>query len=294
MQIDTKIVSLNLRPAQNASHSTAHSSLDIGACSHAGSVRENNEDSFLVAPDMNLFILSDGMGGLSCGEIASRLTVDAIVEFCRAGATSPSEGYTAPLAAASVRLAEAVQWANQVVFNTAFDNALRRGMGATVVAIQCLDQGLSIAHVGDSRAYRLRNSDLQQLTEDHSFIAEQVRMGSMGEAAAGASHLRNMLTRAVGVEPRVDVSVGEDLLLDGDTLLLCSDGLTRELSDVEIAEILGDSANCQSAAECLVHSADERGGHDNITAIVVRRPTRTRGIFSGLGWMRRWLGASRQ
>jgi PPM family protein phosphatase len=294
MQIDTKIVSLNLRPAQNLSRSTTHSSLDIGACSHPGSVRENNEDAFLIAPDMNLFILSDGMGGLSCGEIASRLTVDAIVEYCRSTAFSQSEGFAQPLAAASVRLAEAVQWANQVVFNTAFDNALRRGMGATVVAIQCLEQGLSIAHVGDSRAYRLRNNDLQQLTEDHSFIAEQVRMGSIGEAEAGASHLRHMLTRAVGVEPHVDVTVGEDILLDGDTLLLCSDGLTRELSDVEIAEILDDAENSQSAAECLVSSADERGGHDNITAIVVRRAAKSRGIFSRIGRMSRWFSGWRR
>ena len=297
MQLDTKIVSLNLRPVKTFKAAPADSLLEVGACSHPGRVRENNEDSFLIAREMNLFLLSDGMGGLACGEIASRMTVDTILECCRqsAGDAAPSSigmraggvGHT------SQHLAHAVRLANQIVHRTARENAMPQAMGATIVAVHCVDERLTIAHVGDSRAYRLRNGELQQLTQDHSFIAEQLRIGQIHEAEAGSSNLRHMLTRAVGIEPEVEVEITEELLLEGDTLLLCSDGLTRDLSDRQIALVLGDSEDVQQSADQLVNLANEAGGGDNITAIVLRRIAKSSRVFSKISRMGRWFGGLR-
>jgi len=291
MKLATTMVSLNLQPAQGFKANSTDSSLEIGACTHPGRIRENNEDCFLVAPDINLFLVSDGMGGLACGEIASRLTVDSVLEYCckpEAGAmptTQRAEGLSEP----SRRLAYAVRMANQIVHRTASEHAMHPGMGATVVALQCSGERLSIVHVGDSRAYRLRKDDLQQLTQDHSFVAEQMRMGHMGMAEASASNLRHMLTRAVGVEPDVDVEIDEETLLEGDTLMLCSDGLTRDLSDRQIAMVLGEAENAQQAATQLVTLANEIGGGDNITVVVVRQMPKMPKMLSRIGRLSRWL-----
>jgi protein phosphatase len=253
----------------------AESAIEFGMLSDAGRVRENNEDCVLVAPEMNLFVIADGMGGLASGEIASRLTVDTVFAHCSEAEGNPSvaligeriEGVSPVLN----RLASGVRLANRVVHRQARRNSARQPMGSTVIAIR-IDERMSLAHVGDSRAYRLRADHLQQLTQDHSFGAEQVRCGAMTEQEAGKSTLRNILTRAIGLEPEVEVDLSEEIVMDGDTLLLCSDGLTRELSEAQIAEVLIDSKHPQEAADRLVILATEAGGRDNITAIVVRKP----------------------
>lgn len=162
-------------------------------------------------------------------------------------------------------------------------------MGATVVAVWLLDDRLALAHVGDSRAYRLRNSELEQLTDDHSFIAEQVRQGMMTEEEAGNSNLQNVLLRALGIEAEVEPDVDEHLLMEGDTILLCSDGLTRELSDAQIAGILKDNEDPQEAADHLINAANRAGGGDNITVIVLRQANRLEGAFARIG---RWFKGS--
>jgi serine/threonine protein phosphatase PrpC len=266
---------------------------DFGSRSDAGRIRENNEDSLCLAPEMNLFVLSDGMGGQASGEVASRLATETIVAYCREAQVTPSSALTgmriAGVSDTSNRLASAIRLANRVVHQAAEHTAEQRGMGATVVAVWLEEQRMSLAHVGDSRAYRLRGEALEQLTEDHSFVAEQVRRGSMTEQEAASSNLQNVLLRALGVDPEVQVELHEHVLLEGDTFLLCSDGLTRELSDVQIAAILGDAEDAQDAADRLVDLANQAGGEDNITAIVVRHAAKPAGTLARVG---RWLKGS--
>jgi PPM family protein phosphatase len=274
--------------------------LDFAGRSDTGRARENNEDSFRTAPELGLFVLSDGMGGLDSGEVASKLTVETVYAHCRdaeANSNLPYEGEQIEGASpVSNRLASAIQLANKVVHAAAEAGAAEagggsgsKGMGATVVALQFFDERVSVAHVGDSRAYRLRSSEFLQLTDDHSLVAQQVREGRMTEAEAESSPLKNVLMRALGVDIAVEVEVDEEIALEGDTYLLCSDGLTRELSDAQIAAVLTESPNPQSAADQLIDLANQAGGGDNITAIVVRVEAKAGGTLGKIG---RWITGS--
>jgi protein phosphatase len=162
-------------------------------------------------------------------------------------------------------------------------------MGATVVAVQFFGERVSVAHVGDSRAYRLRSGEFVQLTDDHSLVAQQVREGRMTEAEAEASPLKNVLMRALGVDSAVEVEVDEEIALEGDIYLLCSDGLTRELSDGQIAAVLSEQQNSQAAADQLIDLANQAGGGDNITAVVVRLGGKAGGALGKIG---RWIKGS--
>ena len=159
-------------------------------------------------------------------------------------------------------------------------------MGATIVAARCMDDRVCLAHVGDSRAYLLRRGQFDQLTEDHSFVAEQVRRGILTAEQAGRSKMQNVLTRALGVDPRVEVDVTEELLVEDDTYLLCSDGLFRELSESQIARVLTESGGAQESADRLVDLSNRAGGGDNITAIVLRYAPKQAGPISKIG---RWF-----
>ena len=148
---------------------------------------------------------------------------------------------------------------------------------------------MSLVHVGDSRAYLLREDHLEQLTQDHSLIAEQVRRGGITKEEASRSSLQNILIRAIGVEPKVEVDVTEELVMDGDILLLCSDGLTREISEAQIAAILKDAKHAQEAADRLVSLATQAGGKDNITAIVVRKTSSSIAAFLHSSRLGKWF-----
>lgn len=267
--------------------------LEFGAQSDTGCVRENNEDSYRAAPEMNLFVLSDGMGGLECGEVASRLVVDTILEHFRRADANPALPLTGlridGVSGITNRLASAVRVANAAVHNAAQRNAGERPMGATVVAVRFADERMSLAHVGDSRIYRLRGDDFEQLTRDHSFVAEQMRQGRMTAQEAGSSRLQNVLIRALGVDPEVEVDASEELMLETDTVLLCSDGLTRELSDAQIAAALRETEDAQEAAEHLIELAKQAGGGDNITAIVLRPAARPVGAFGRISRLGKWF-----
>jgi serine/threonine protein phosphatase PrpC len=275
--------------------------IQAGARTDTGRIRENNEDSYRLAPELGLFVLSDGMGGLAAGELASRLTVDTIVEYCREAEGDPSLTFTGNpmpgVTEVSNRLADAIHLANRAVREAGKKRARDSNpvpMGATVVAARIIVGRLSLAHVGDSRAYRLRGGALEQLTQDHSFVAEQVRSGVITEQEAKRSNLQNVLTRALGVEPRVEVEILEELVLEGDTLLLCSDGLTRELSDSQIAAALGDGGDAEEAAGRLIDFANQAGGADNITAVVLRcGPKPTVGALGRVGRLGKWFKDSR-
>jgi PPM family protein phosphatase len=262
--------------------------IEFGARSDTGCVRESNEDSFGTAPELGLFVLSDGMGGLAFGEVASRLAVETVIRNCREPQSQPQqEDSLSGISAESAQLLSAIRVANEAIYRTAETSGTDRQMGATIVAVRFLEQRMSLAHVGDSRAYRLRNNRLEQLTRDHSFVAEQMRQGRMSEQEAGQSGLQNVLMRALGIAAKVDVDVTEELVLDDDTILLCSDGLTRELTDAQIAAVLDDSDDAQDAAEQLVDMAKQAGGGDNITALVLHRAARPVGAFARIGqWLR--------
>jgi serine/threonine protein phosphatase PrpC len=179
-----------------------------------------------------------------------------------------------------------VTLANRKIFDAASSDPERRRMGATLVAAWLQGERLSLVHVGDSRAYLLRGGSLEQLTADHSLVAEQVRRGVLTPQEAETSQLQSVLIRALGSEERVEVDVDEHMLLEGDTLLLCSDGLTRMVSDPEIASTLMTVESAQAAAERLVDLANEYGGLDNVTVIVVRALAGSGGFLERL--RRRW------
>jgi PPM family protein phosphatase len=266
----------------------------FGARSDTGRARENNEDSFALAAELNLFVLSDGMGGLAAGEVASKLACATVVAHCREAAVNPSlpliGEHLDGVSAHSNRLASAIRAANRVVHAAAQGDEQKRGMGATVAAVWFVDEvRVSIAHVGDSRIHRLRGSAFAQLTEDHSFVAEQVRRGMMTEREAETSNMQSVLLRALGVEPEVQVDVSEKDLLEGDTLLLCSDGLTRELSSAQISATLAEIEDPQETADRLIELANQAGGGDNITAVVVRYAPKPAGAFKRIG---KWLKGS--
>ncbi len=260
--------------------------IQVGARTDLGRVRKNNEDCYAIEPSLQLYVLSDGMGGQAHGEVASKLAVQTVLTHCKQGENSratPIFGESSPdVSERTNRLASAIHLANRKVFETACANPEQKGMGATIVAAWVDAQRLSIAHVGDSRVYLLRGGNMEQLTADHSLVAEKVRVGILTPQEADASEMQSVLTRAVGTTDSVEVDTDEQVLLVDDFLLLCSDGLTRMLTDPEIASTLLTSASAQEAAERLVDLANENGGVDNVSVIVMHVLNKSEGFFKRL------------
>jgi len=237
--------------------------------SSVGKVRENNEDFFQILPMHDLYLLADGMGAHAAGEVASRMAVETIAHYLT------DKEVTWPVdvkreAAPADRLAYAIRKANVRVFESARSESMWRDMGTTVVALQLAGDRIDIAHVGDSRAYRWRRGALECLTRDHSLAAESPEQFAKYAEVFGRQRLKNIVTRAIGVEHAVEIDTLEEQALVGDRYLLCSDGLTGMLEDAEIATLLTrNGGNLESLCQTLVASANERGGKDNITVILV-------------------------
>jgi PPM family protein phosphatase len=247
--------------------------LDVAACTDKGRVRPINEDSYRISLDQNLFVLSDGMGGAAKGEVASAMAVEAVFRSLRENDAADLPQVPASYSESSngtSSLVRAIETANLEIHEHGRRDPECRGMGSTIVAVRICGTRLSLAHVGDSRAYLLRADALQQLTSDHSLVAEQVRHGLMSRQQAAVSELQSVLTRALGSDESVTVDADEIELFLGDSLLLCSDGLTRMVPENEIAAILTQIPSVRIAAERLVSRANECGGEDNITVIVIR------------------------
>jgi protein phosphatase len=242
------------------------------AKSDIGRKRPQNEDSFLADPSLGLYIVCDGMGGGNAGEVASRMAIETIAAHVQSPARA-SAGETEPddpnLTAAANQLAHAVRAANAAVFQASWEHANYAGMGTTVAAVRLSGHSLSIAHVGDSRVYLIRNGAIQALTADHTWVAEQVAQGYMSEEEAERSPRRNIVTRALGVESTVDIDVTELPVLKGDLLLLCSDGLTRGVRCADILKTLEKEAGLQDKTDRLISLANDAGGEDNITVMLV-------------------------
>jgi protein phosphatase len=255
---------------------------------NVGRVRANNEDCFRVVEALNLFVLSDGMGGEAHGEIASALAVETVVKHCLETENDPAMTVFGDMPAGwsekTKRLSSAVHLANKSIYDSAQQHSEQHGMGATLTAAWIDGAKLSIAHVGDSRAYLLRSGTLQQLTNDHSLVAEQVRRGILSPAEAEKSEMQSVLLRALGAHTEIEVDAEEHTLFGRDVLLLCSDGLTRMVTEPEIAGTLQAEPDPTKAAERLVELANDQGGADNITVVVVRASSESKGWFS---WLRR-------
>jgi protein phosphatase len=227
----------------------------VGAATDVGKVRTRNEDSYLI--DEPLFVVADGMGGHRGGDVASRLTVDTLQE---------AQPQRDPSGAA---LLEAVRSANRIVNERSASDRDLRGMGTTVTALQASGDSGRIAHVGDSRAYLLRDGALQQLTQDHTLVQQMVDEGNLDADEAERHPARHIMTRALGVDDHVAV---DQLTLDlhqGDRILLCSDGLTGMLAADDIRDLMGRETDAQQTADALVELAVERGGEDNVTVVIV-------------------------
>jgi serine/threonine protein phosphatase PrpC len=264
-----------------------------GGVTNVGRVRANNEDCFKIVEALNLFVLSDGMGGEAHGEIASALAVETVVKHCLETENDPAMTVFGDMPAGwsekTKRLSSAVHLANKSIYDSAQEHPEQHGMGATLTAAWIDGSKLSIAHVGDSRAYLLRSGTLQQLTSDHSLVAEQVRRGILTPAEAERSEMQSVLLRALGAHPEIEVDAEEHTLFERDVLVLCSDGLTRMVTEPEIAGKLQAEPDPAKAAERLVELANDQGGADNVTVLVVRAGSESKGWFS---WLRRGAGKS--
>lgn len=226
--------------------------IEVGSALDIGRVREKNDDSILVDPP--LYIVADGMGGHRGGDIASRLALETIQDL------AASDRGTLP---------DQVRSANRAVWDRSVEDERLSGMGTTLTGALIDGASASIVHVGDSRAYLLREGKLRQLTTDHTLVERMVKSGEITEAEADVHPHKNVLTRALGTDEEVEVDEDTVALLDGDRLLLCSDGLTGMVTEDQIQAILENSDQPQQAADRLVKAANRAGGIDNITVVVL-------------------------
>ena len=257
-----------------------------GGQSDVGQQRTNNEDCFRIVQPLNLFVISDGMGGEAHGEVASAMAVETVVKTCMGEETGtvadPTEAQLG-WSDKTRRLFNAAHLANKTIYESAEANPQQQGMGATLTAAWINEEKLSVVHVGDSRVYLLRSGALQQLTSDHSLVAEQVRRGILTGAEAEHSEVQSVLLRALGTQAEVEVDAEEHSLFPGDILLLCTDGLTRMVAEQKIAATLQSESDPARAAEKLVALANENGGADNVTVVVVHMEPKESGFLS---WLR--------
>ena len=238
-----------------------------------GRKRSHNEDCYAADPALGLYVVCDGMGGGNAGEVASHMAIDAILAHVKAeaqrGSVAGRGTVNRNLSPLTNQLADAVRAANETVYRASWEQAKYAGMGTTVVAARLTERHVSVAHVGDSRLYLIRNGAIQTLTSDHSWVAEQVEKGYMTEEEAERSPRRNIVTRALGVESAVDIDLAEIPIANGDLLLLCSDGLTRGVRCRDILNTLEAPGDLCVKVQRLVSQANDAGGDDNITVLLV-------------------------
>lgn len=235
---------------------------DVGRC------RKINQDELLVDPSRGLFAVADGMGGHAAGEVASQMAIEVVAD------TMAAVLDTADLDPGEVgqKLENAFRDSNRKICDSVLTRDEWRGMGTTIVAMVARGTSAVIGHVGDSRAYLLRDGELIRLTSDHSWVNEQVKMGVLSDDEAQRHPMRNIVTRALGNRAELEVDLKQQEIQAGDTYLLCSDGLNTMLSDAEIQRTLEESPDAEVACRKLVESANSRGGEDNVTVVVMRVP----------------------
>jgi serine/threonine protein phosphatase PrpC len=254
--------------------------------SDTGKVREHNEDTIAYDPDIGLLVLADGMGGYNAGEVASGIAVKTIVNLVREAVERQDltlHDKNSGLSRPSIILRDAIHRANKIIYQTARTQPQCEGMGTTIVAALFFDNKVSIAHVGDSRLYRLRNDKFEQVTMDHSLLQELVDRGFYSPEEAQRAANKNYVTRALGVEPQVEVEVQEQPVDKGDIYILCSDGLSDMVEDEEIRlTLITLRQNPTLTVQQLVQAANDNGGRDNISAMLIR-------VAEPFGVPRGWL-----
>jgi PPM family protein phosphatase len=278
----------NPHPTATAAAPASPLARTFAMLSHPGRVRHVNQDACAALPEIGAFVVCDGMGGAAAGEVASHLASEAFLHSLslhptrpprRASSRSVPAIETAPARFPPhhphTRLREAIRAANHAVFRHSRKSQSLHGMGTTLVAALWDDAAyaptLWITHIGDSRCYRLRHGALQLLTADHSLVEEQVRAGLLDRVQAAVSPIRNIITRAIGSQPIVEPDIAAHETQSGDLYLLASDGLTRELDDADIAQILARASSpaLEPACQALIDAANARGGRDNITVLLI-------------------------
>ncbi len=247
-----------------------------------GRKRQGNEDSHCIAPELGLFVVADGMGGHAAGEVASRLAVDTIREWMAkylSGAAMDTVGEPIPTCSREANfLVSSIHLANRAILDAAQRRPEYVGMGTTVVSALAMDDSVVLAHVGDSRIYRIRDDRITQLSRDHSLVQQQVDRGILTLEEAHASQYRHFITRALGLKELLEVDLEEQPALPGDILLLCSDGLSDLLEDEEmLATVQDHPEDLGEACQALVERANYKGGDDNITALLIQVRTGDQG-----------------
>jgi protein phosphatase len=267
--------------------------VNIAGQTDKGLIRPNNEDDFFLDPKRGILAVADGMGGHASGEVASKMAVDVLRNYFQ----QSGEG-KAPLIASCYnenysdetnQLCSAIQLANKAIHEAAKSNPQLHGMGTTLAAIMIQGRKLSIAHVGDSRIYLVRAGEIEQLTDDHTLVYEQVKHDLISKEEAEQSTIRHVLTRALGIAPFVDVDLDEMTLAEGDVLILCSDGLSGMISDQEILLTAASLDNPSVACQKLITMANEKGGKDNITVVTgyLTKKRRFASVLKFFRWFRR-------
>ena len=252
--------------------------VEVAGKTDPGRVRANNEDNFGYDSRYGIFVVCDGMGGQAAGEVASKMGVDILLDYFRQDSGSgPHHGNGQPpaeapgnLSPAARALDQAIHLANHKIYAAGQQDSGRSGMGSTIVAALIRGHALTIGNVGDSRIYLIRQGEIQQLTQDHSLVMEQVRQGYITREQAQQSEMQNVILRALGSEEKLEVDVEDLVAMPGDLILMTSDGLTRHLDDQEILKIITASSSLERMCGDLIQAANQRGGDDNITCLLLR------------------------
>jgi serine/threonine protein phosphatase PrpC len=248
--------------------------IEVAGETNVGRKRNHNEDNFAIMAEFGLFIVADGMGGHASGEVASKMAVDAMHEFFSMTAEDPertwpykmdrSKGYE------ENRLITGIKLCNLRIYEQAQRNSKQRGMGTTICTLFAVEDGVYIAHVGDSRVYRVRNEQIEQLTEDHSLLNDYKKMKKLTEEEIANFPHKNVIVRALGMKDTVKVDTRFEAPRAGDAMVLCSDGLCGPVTDEKMLEIVLSAPDLPTASHRLIENANENGGPDNITCVIAR------------------------
>ncbi|HYO98011.1 MAG TPA: Stp1/IreP family PP2C-type Ser/Thr phosphatase [Polyangiaceae bacterium] len=248
--------------------------IEVAGQTDVGRKRSHNEDNFAIMAEYGLYVVADGMGGHASGEIASKMAVETLQEFFAATADDPERTWPYKMDRTKGyeenRLVTGIKLCNLRIYEQAQRNAKQRGMGTTLAALFAVEDGVYIAHVGDSRVYRIRERRIEQLTEDHSLLNDYKKMKRLTEEEIANFPHKNVIVRALGMKDTVKVDTRFEAPRMGDIMLLCSDGLCGPLSDEGMLDIVLGQADLASATQRLIEMANENGGPDNITCVLAR------------------------
>jgi serine/threonine protein phosphatase PrpC len=248
--------------------------IEVAGQTDVGRKRSHNEDNFAIMAEYGLYVVADGMGGHASGEVASKMAVDTLKDFFASTADDPERTWPYKMdrqkGYEENRLITGIKLCNLRIYETAQRNAKQRGMGTTLAALFAVEDGIYVAHVGDSRVYRIREGAIEQLTEDHSLLNDYRKMKHLTDAEIANFPHKNVIVRALGMKDTVKVDTRFESPRPGDAMLLCSDGLCGPVTDERMLDIVLTSPDLPTATQRLIETANENGGPDNITCVLAR------------------------